>query len=140
MQLSLWETIKLDFNGFIAKVQADLKWLKDEGTKVINWVEAESPQAKAVIAALVQSAEADAVILEQAAAKGLGGLVSTLADTMGTVIANKVAGSQLSVSAAGALTDLGVGTLSDLSQIFHAVLSTELVKAISVTAPKKPGA
>ena len=120
----------------IAKVKADLVILKDEGEKLISWVDANVPGAQTAIAQLVSEADADAQALVKLGGQGLSDAIAAAEPELETLLANVIQATGLAKTAAGgtlqALDAVGVNTLKTIGQ---ALVSKLLVVVLSKLAP-----
>lgn len=120
----------------IAKVKADLVVLKDEGEKLIGWVDANIPGAQTAIAQFVKEADADAQTLDNLGGQGLSDAIAAAEPELETLLANVIQATGLAKTAVGgtlqALDAVGVNTLKTIGQ---ALVSKLLVVVLSKIAP-----
>jgi hypothetical protein len=134
------QTAEADAEAILAKVKADLTFLKTEGEKAIAWVDKTVPGAQVAMAGFVKVAEADAATLTQLAGTGLNDAIAAGSADMQTFIANliqssglvKVENGQAATGALDALDVAGVGTLKTIGQ---SLVSTAIATVLAKLAP-----
>jgi hypothetical protein len=137
------QTVEADAQALIAKVKADLTFLKTEGEKVIAWVDKTIPGAQVAMAGFVQDAENDAAALTKLAGSGLNDAIAAGSQDMETFIANliqssglvKLQNGQAVTTTLDALDVSGVGTLKTIGQ---SLVSTAIATVLGKLAPTTP--
>jgi hypothetical protein len=133
--MDIVQTIESDAKKVVSEVEAGLVYLKNEGAKVINWVDGNVPGAQTAIAQFVQTAEADAATLANLGAKGLSDAIATAEPELETLLANLIQATGLGKSASGELQAIEVAGIDTLKTIGQALVGKVLVTVLSKLAP-----
>jgi hypothetical protein len=137
------QTVEADAQTLIAKIKADLTFLKAEGAKAIAWVDKTIPGAQVAMAGFVEAAEADAAVLTKLAGAGLNDAIAAGAQDMQTLIASMIQSSGLvklqnGQTITATLDALDVAGVSTLKTIGQSLVSTAIASVLGKLAPGGP--
>jgi hypothetical protein len=112
-----------------------LVYLKNEGEKLLTWVEQKEPAVATAVAGFVGGAEADMADLAKLGATGLQSAIDSGGADLETLIANYISATGLAANVKDDLKAIDVAGVGTLQTIFSLLVRTSLTKVLAGLAP-----
>ncbi len=129
------QTVEADAQIALNFCKTELVHLRDEGQKVLAWVEKEVPDSAGGIAVFMQGAEGSAATLAKYAANGLSKQIANGGDSMETFLLNLIQDTHLADNAEGALKAIDVSGVALVESIATSLVKTGLASLLAKLAP-----